>query len=77
MKSIIAALAGVIGQHGEFIPSFHIVPYFSFIMNRKGETKFTTNCIAGFFLNCNYAIAYYNPVRLLNQEDYDERINRI
>ena len=31
-------------------------------MNRKGETKFTTNCIAGYFLNCNYAIAYYNPV---------------
>lgn len=46
-------------------------------MNRKGETKITTNCIAGYFLNCNYAIAYYNPVRLLNQEDYDERINRI
>ncbi|ACI06559.1 TPA: hypothetical protein MIM87_15265 [Klebsiella variicola] len=77
MKSIIVALAGVIGQHGEFIHSFHIVPYFIFIMNWQGETKFTTNCIAPYFLNCNYAVAYYNPVRLHNQEDYHERINRV
>ncbi|ALD58508.1 hypothetical protein AKK42_22680 [Klebsiella quasipneumoniae] len=46
-------------------------------MNRKGETKFITSCIAVYFLNCNYAVAYYNPVRLHNQEDYHERINRI
>ncbi|KHE28626.1 hypothetical protein SQ56_04565 [Klebsiella variicola] len=46
-------------------------------MNWQGETKFTTNCIAAYFLNCNYAVAYYNPVRLHNQEDYHERINRV
>ncbi|OYF83207.1 hypothetical protein CI612_09605 [Klebsiella quasipneumoniae subsp. similipneumoniae] len=77
MKSIIAAFAGVIGQHSECIHSIHIVPYFLFIMNRKGETKLITSCIAVYFLNCNYAVAYYNPVRLHNQEDYHERINRI